>query len=601
MPATAQGQPLAGGGLFSDADSVLRRYAELPRAASTIAVPGVTTLRSRAVDIDFRQLAEARAAGVLADAPAGNVDALDLSLNLFDDVVLSAVVERSAATGSGSGYIVSGRLDDVESGTWKLQVYDDVITGTIRTPSGTYVIRTVGGAHVISQIDTSARPPFEDRVVRAPVGERPLAALSAPDPGLPDAVGRAADPFGEAVIDVAVAYTADAEAGAERLKGDAGIEGLIHEMIDNAHEAFERSGVFMRLRLAWSGPLACRGSVCSDIHEALDYLATRENLRTFYGADILTWITDTDMPGNTLGIARHGGNYSVVNYDAEVDYYTFAHELGHNMFLLHDRWTVLNVPPKDSTDDDGMPVKRVLNDPYPYSHGYISTDCSWRTIMSYPHRCTKESAEGQVLRNFSNPNRLHHSGERMGVFGSSPSLDEDGPADAVRSLNEKRWEVARFWHPSSDREALYTFFATIRASGRVVSSVPRNWLRFDAQDRAIRVQLGGSQLSGELPDYLGTLAELEYFGLSPNFFTGPIPATFGRLVRLESLNLAYNELTGEIPAALGDLTRLQGLDLQGNQLSGPIPSELGELKAPHSLDLSHNELTGPIPAELGAG
>ena len=575
-PAPARSQPRGVGGLFSGAGPALR--GDALRDADLIRVPGITTLRSRAVDIDLQQLAEARAAVAPAAAPTGNVDAVDITLNLFDDVVLPAVVERSTATASGSGYVVSGRLDGVDQGTWRLFVYDGSVTGDVRTPTATFRIRTVDGVHVISQIDTSDLPRFEDRAVPAPPNARPDPTPSGPDAGLPDARGRTMDPRAVAIVDVAVAYTPAAVEGARELQGDAGIDGLIDEMIENAHLAYERSGALLRLRLAWSGQLACSGGACSDGDTALEHLATQERLRTAYGADLLSWIVDIPSFG---GLAYIGGYYSVVKYDQEPDHYTFAHELGHNMYLLHDHWTHLYHPTGKS--------KERVEGPYPWSHGYISKDCTWRTIMAYqapatnpelvpPHPCAGEDTP--AIRNFSNPDKYHEeTGERMGVPAASPAEGVDDPADAVRSLNAKRWEVAANWNPSSDREALHTFFLTIGALGRVVGDLlfPWNKVRWDAQGRATAVYLGGQRLSGELPDYLATLKELVTLSLSANFFTGIVPARLGELTRLVRLDLGDNKLTGRIPPMLGNLTRLTTLRLTGNQLTGPIPPELGKL------------------------
>ena len=58
--------------------------------------------------------------------------------------------------------------------------------------------------------------------------------------------------------------------------------------------------------------------------------------------------------------------------------------------------------------------------------------------------------------------------------------------------------------------------------------------------------------------------------------------------RVASLYLADNQLTGEIPQALGQLNNLQHLNLTDNQLTGCIPSAL--------LDVSVNDLNDPRPA-----
>ncbi len=130
--------------------------------------PGVTVLRSRLVRIDLGALAAAR-----ADAEPGATPPA-LTLNLFDDVVFSVVVERTAPT--ASGYSLQGRLDGVELGTMTLVVNGAVVAGTVRTPQATYRIRSTGdGLHVILQIDPSTLPPGGEPLIPPPVDVDPPA------------------------------------------------------------------------------------------------------------------------------------------------------------------------------------------------------------------------------------------------------------------------------------------------------------------------------------------------------------------------------------------------------------------------------------------
>ena len=54
---------------------------------------------------------------------------------------------------------------------------------------------------------------------------------------------------------------------------------------------------------------------------------------------------------------------------------------------------------------------------------------------------------------------------------------------------------------------------------------------------------------------------------------------------LTTLNLGDNQLSGTIPDWLGSLIALQDLSLRDNRLTGPIPEELGDLL----------QLQGPLP------
>ena len=115
------------------------------------------------------------------------------------------------------------------------------------------------------------------------------------------------------------------------------------------------------------------------------------------------------------------------------------------------------------------------------------------------------------------------------------------------------------------------------------------------------LNLGGNQLTGAIPDLLGSLTALEFLNLSGNELTGAIPDSLGSLTALEFLYLSHNELTGAIPDSLGSLTALELLRLSHNELTGAIPDSLGSLTAlEFLLDLSHNELTGAIPDSLGS-
>ena len=170
-----------------------RSGADLPEA-------GITTIRSRLVRIDTEQLANARADAVAVLDRQTPV----LRLNLFGDVVLLGIVERTNPTASGTGYALSGRLEGVGLGEMTLLVYDEGVAGTIRTPLATYTIQPLGeGAHAISQIDTSMLPPpGEPRLPPSPSPDEDL-EVTGPE-------SRHPDPW----TDVAVFYTPAARTGA---------------------------------------------------------------------------------------------------------------------------------------------------------------------------------------------------------------------------------------------------------------------------------------------------------------------------------------------------------------------------------------------------
>ncbi|KAL8459334.1 hypothetical protein ACS0TY_036721 [Phlomoides rotata] len=122
------------------------------------------------------------------------------------------------------------------------------------------------------------------------------------------------------------------------------------------------------------------------------------------------------------------------------------------------------------------------------------------------------------------------------------------------------------------------------------------------------LNLGGNQLSGELPDCWTKLPYLRYLNLSNNNMSGSIPNSFGFLGDLTYLNLYGNRLSGEIPSLMQnctelvlmnlDLVQLTYLILRSNKLSGKISPEICLLNSLQVLDLSDNKLSGIIPSCL---
>ena len=129
---------------------------------------GTETLRSRLVTMNLGQVQHARAAAATAPGQppqtrdtSGRTDKSSvapapgtlLTLNLFDDVVVTGVVEWTAPTFSG-GYSVAGHLVEEPLGTLTLVVNGETVAGTVRTLGETYQIRSVGGGlYTISEVE----------------------------------------------------------------------------------------------------------------------------------------------------------------------------------------------------------------------------------------------------------------------------------------------------------------------------------------------------------------------------------------------------------------------------------------------------------------
>ncbi|PON84844.1 LRR domain containing protein [Trema orientale] len=95
------------------------------------------------------------------------------------------------------------------------------------------------------------------------------------------------------------------------------------------------------------------------------------------------------------------------------------------------------------------------------------------------------------------------------------------------------------------------------------------------------------------------LKSLKYLDLSSNrFFLAPIPEFFGSLQNLQYLNLSYAEFTGEIPSSLGNLSSLQYLDLSGNFILSKVPDWLVNVSSLTTVNMANCGLYGRIPLGL---
>ena len=146
LPAAAQPAPAA---LFSAVSSARAETVEPPPFAGGDAL----ILRQRLVTVDVGMLVSARRSITRSATPAPA-----LNLNLFDDVVFSAIIDRTAPT--RLGYALSGRLAGIEPSRATFVVNGSLVVGTIETPGAAYRIRpAASGTHVIHQIDRSRLPP----------------------------------------------------------------------------------------------------------------------------------------------------------------------------------------------------------------------------------------------------------------------------------------------------------------------------------------------------------------------------------------------------------------------------------------------------------
>jgi hypothetical protein len=378
-----------------------------------------TIIRTRYVNISFDLLTE----------PDGRpfAGAHVLGLNLFSDVLFTAIRDREELNPTG-GFSWLGHIHGVEHSHVTLVVKDGIMVGNITLPRAFYQVRYAGnGVHAVHQIDQSAFPNEADpiEISSSDRGWTPDELLA--DDGL--------------TIDVLVAYTADARAAAG---GTTAMNSLINLAVSETNTTYLNSGIAQRLNLVHTTEVTYTetGDMYTDLPRLANtsdgYMDNVHSLRDTYCADEVVLIIANG--GSYCGLAYMmttvstsfaSSAFAVVDDGCATGYYSFGHEMGHNMGAHHDWYVNSSISP------------------YPYNHGYVNSANLWRTVMAYNTECADGGVHCTRLPYWSNPDVLY-GGNPMGVpEGTSTSCVTGVPnpncdADNRKTLNNTAFTVANF-------------------------------------------------------------------------------------------------------------------------------------------------------------
>ena len=366
--------------------------------------------------------------GLLGTITAGMAPAL--TLNLFSDVELLAVFERMEATNPGSVWV--GHLEDEPMSSATLAVVDGVLSGQVSHAGGLYEITAdADGAAVVSRLDPS-------RIQ----GDEPVGLLSRgawppdPDAGLSAAGGELT------VITVANFYT---KAAKKRAGGPAAIKASIAGNIARTNTAYIESGVDQRIKQVSVRQINYKetGSISTDLIRLADttdrFMKSAHTVRNAKKADLVSLIVSQAVTWRCGGVAYTPSNgppgdtgaFSVIEFPLCMADIVYAHELGHNMGLMHDWY---------ASDDTGT---------FNYGHGHVDTKKKFVTIMAYLSHCQALGLTCTRYALFSNPKKKF-LGRKTGVGGkktkckAGKTKPSNCAANAARALNNTGKIVAAF-------------------------------------------------------------------------------------------------------------------------------------------------------------
>lgn len=461
---------------------------DLSRAGVPIVLDGLPAMFSTAdadgdrTAADVRRGARARA----VEPPADVAHPVDFNLiamsalNPGDEVMLSIPEHgdyRVSFDGSDAGAAGTstwvGHLKDYGS-EFRVIITSgpDGSVGNILTPSGELMLVESGGRQWLVDPVRSGLTHYESEHVDAVGAEVAAGGVTADGNTAAATTGSSSTTSGTTTgttssgstttIDVLVLYT----------PGFVSRHGSLHatriaQLIALGNQAYKDSNVPITLRLVGSEQISIADTTSNST--TLSALAAGSGsfsgvpaLRRKYGADLVTLIRPFYMSaqGGSCGVGYVGGynganiaNYAAYGYSVVSDGrdvagssyyctdYTFTHELGHNMGLMHDRATVAKQGGGQGSH------------PYAYGHGRSG---SFGTVMSYI---------SPVIGRFSNPDISTCGGSNAcGV----PITSAQSAHNAL-ALNNNRNAVANWM--SVTVATRYQISGTVSRAGRALANV----------------------------------------------------------------------------------------------------------------------------------
>jgi len=309
---------------------------------------------------------------------------------------------------------------------------DNNISNTISTRSSSYIIHSA-----VLNNTSSSNEDLSDDGVMSVKNSTNNSFLNKPRRKLYDDSGEN--------LDVMVVWTKAAECQAYGQTVDctvtsaseANMQALINLAVHETNSAYQASGVHTELLLVHSyrhpdyNEMTDKTFAVSLNDIKIGGISGVHSNREIYGADIVSLIV---YDGPSCGIGYIGPRidrmYSVVAWNCATGYYTFGHEIGHNLGCYHDRGT------EGACDNLGGIFGNS-------NYGYRDPQANFRTVLAYD--CIANECDNNVgggctrIPRYSNPH-FNYNGLALG----------DTNNDNVRQMNDVRKIVAKYFtHISS--------------------------------------------------------------------------------------------------------------------------------------------------------
>jgi hypothetical protein len=401
------------------------------------------------------------------------LDADTLTLNLFDDVIVTAVRDRVIDKVKGSTTWI-GHVEGEDDSEVFLTIRGNTMSGNVQIGDKTYEIEPKGNnQYDVTQVNPDNNPKHSH-------SKRPEDFLAAGGQINTTATATSSSPTTSAatagtVIDLLVAYTPKALNNAG---GQAGIEAKITNAVAMANQAYLNSHIDMQLNLV--GMAQTNYVETGNMSTSLtDLTGTSDgkmdeihSLRNQVGADQVALVTaDTNycgiayiMSSGWVSTSFAPYAFSVVHDDSRyacLSDNTLAHELGHNQ-----------------GDEHNIEDAAAAGGAYSYSYGYrLCQTGGFRTVMSYS--CTG----GTRVSYFSNPNVTLTTGEVTGTAAANNAL----------SMSNTKAIVAAFRTSSTTTTPTVPAApGSLAAAARSSSQIALSWADNSNNETGFRVERSGN-------------------------------------------------------------------------------------------------------------